>query len=139
LLSGKFAIDERSEIRYQGFIGSAIAKYITGISRKGLDVIYNPGTGKFETLGETGGFATFGFQWQPQLYSYFTAGAIKLFNKTYESPDAMSHSYYFSGNMFWDTKAGTRTGVEYSWGQIINKDGATGDANRISFIFYYDF
>lgn len=123
LASGTFAIDERSEIRYQGFNGQAIAKYITGISRKGLDVIYKPEAGKFESLGEMGGFVSFGFKWQPQLYSFFTGGAIKIFNKSYQPDDAMSYSYYFSGNMFWDTVAGTRTGVEYAYGRRVNKDG----------------
>jgi hypothetical protein len=139
LASGNVKIDDRSELRYHAFVGQAIAKYITGISGKGLDVIYSSIRGRFETLGEMGGFVSYGFKWKPQLYSYFTGGAIKIFNKSYQPDDAMSYSYYFSGNMFWDTKAGTRAGIEYAYGRRVDKDGQQGGANRISFIFYYDF
>lgn len=139
LLSGHIKTNKKVELLFQGFAGKAISRFINGITGRGLDVIYSPDTDKFETLGSGGGFISFGYTWKPLLYSQFTAGSIKIFNKTYQPDDAMSFSYYFSGNLFWDTKAGTRTGIEYSWGRRTNKDFQHGNANRISFIFFYDF
>lgn len=139
LVSGKLAVDDRASILFQGFYGSAISRFITGLTDKGLDAVYNPETVKFEPLSSLGGFASFGFEWKPRLYSYFTAGTIKILNKSYQPESDMSFSYYFSGNFFWDTIAGTRAGVEYSWGRRTNIDKNHGEANRISFIFFYDF
>lgn len=139
LVSGNVYVNEASRVLFQGFYGLAISRFITGLTDKGLDAVYNPVTGMYEPLASLGGFGSFGHTWRPQLYSFFTAGTIKIINKPYQQDHEMSFSYYFSGNIFWDTKMGTRAGIEYAWGRRTNIDKQHGDANRISFIFYYDF
>ena len=86
-----------------------------------------------------GGFISYGFDWTSNLNSYFTAGISNIINKNYQPDDFYNYSGYFSGNLFWNTKYGTRAGVEYAFGNRVNKNGESGNANRISFIFYYDF
>jgi hypothetical protein len=86
-----------------------------------------------------GGFFSYGIDWTDNLDSYFTAGITNILNKSYQPDETFNYSNYLSGNLFWNTKYGTRAGVEYSYGTRVNKNGEKGDANRISFIFYYDF
>lgn len=139
LVSGKYSVGKKSKILFQGFFGSAISRYITSLTGKGLDVVYNPGKQDFETITSMGGFISYGIDWTKNLDSYFTAGITNIINKDFQADDFYNYSGYFSGNLFWNTKYGTRVGVEYAFGNRVNKDIESGNANRISFIFYYDF
>lgn len=140
LVSGKYKLSSISEINYQVYMGYAISRFVSGITGKGLDVLYNTNSARFETIGSYGGFISYGQSWRPQLYSHFTVGTINMVNKGFQPNDAMTLTYYFSGNLFWESYVtGLRAGVEYSWGRRINKNDESGDANRVSFIFYYDF
>ena len=71
--------------------------------------------------------------------SYFTGGTIVIQNKDFQLPGSFSHSRYVSGNVFWKVTQGASAGVEYSWGARIDANDQRGDANRLSFLFYYDF
>lgn len=139
LVSGKYNVGKRNKILFQGFFGSAISRYITSLTGNGIDVVYNPYTKDFETVTSMGGFFSYGIDWTKNLESYFTAGVTNIINKSFQPPDFFNYSIYFSGNLFWITKFGTRAGVEYTFGNRVNKNGESGNANRISFIFYYDF
>jgi hypothetical protein len=139
LLSGTMVLTPENKIFYQVVYGSAIARLISGLSGRGLDVIFNPNTGKYETITTMGGFVSFTHKWQENLSSSFTIGLINVRNKDFQPPDAFSNSGYGSINLFWEATAGSRLGVEYSYGRRQDKDGETGDANRIAFIIYYDF
>lgn len=139
LVSGKYKVGKRGKILFQGFFGNAISRYITSLTGKGLDVIYNPDKRDFETVTSMGGFFSYGIDWTQNLDSYFTAGITNIINKNFQADDFYNYSGYFSGNLFWNTRYGTRVGVEYAFGNRENKNGESGNANRISFIFFYDF
>jgi len=139
LLSGKMVLTEENVIFYQVVYGSAISRHVGGLTGRGLDVVYNPTTGKFETLTTMGGFFSFAHRWKGDLSSNFTIGLINVRNKDFQLDDTFSFSGYGSINLFWEATAGSRFGVEYSYGKRQNKDGTNGDANRLAFIIYYDF
>jgi hypothetical protein len=139
LLSGKINLDWRNKLLFQVVGGRAIARFIQAITGHGLDVVYNPNTGDFEVVTSYGGFLSYGHYWKPKLFSYITIGVTKVINKDFQSDDTFSISNYISGNLFWEGITGIRTGIEYSWGRRENKNGESGNANRFSFIVYYDF
>jgi hypothetical protein len=139
LLSGQVNIGEHSELMYQIVAGEAISSFITALELKGLDVIYNPDADAFETVLSSGGFLSFGHDWDRKFYTYITTGYVTVENKDFESDDAFNYSGYGSINFFWTPFTSIRIGLEYSFGTRVNKDGASGDANRISSIIYYDF
>jgi len=139
LLSGKMVLTPENEIYYQVVYGSAIARLVGGLAGRGLDVIYNPDTGKFETITTMGGFISFAHQWQENLSSNLTIGMNNVKNKDFQPDDAFSFIGYGSVNLFWQATAGSRVGIEYSYGRRQNKNGDSGDANRLAFIVYYDF
>ncbi len=139
LLSGDMKVIAQDKIYFQIVYGKAIARSIRSLSGKGLDVVYNPGEQKFETLGVMGGFLSYSHNWQENLFSYLTVGLTNVVNKNFQPPDAFSSSQYVSANLFWETTEGTRVGMEYSFGRRVNKNDESGTANRLSFIAYYDF
>ncbi|UCE03003.1 MAG: hypothetical protein JSW67_02055 [Candidatus Latescibacterota bacterium] len=139
LFSGRVDPGKRNEFLWQLVGGEGISRFVTALSGQNLDVVFNPNTMSWETLAEFGGYLSFGRHWSPRTVSYLTVGSTVIQNKEFQSDDAFSHSGYVSGNGFWDITQGMRVGVEYSWGIREDKGGATGTANRLSFIFYYDF
>jgi hypothetical protein len=104
-----------------------------------LDVVFNPNSTSFETLGAAGGFVAFGYGWRENVLSYLTLGAINVENKDFAPADAFDNSQYASVNAFWTATAGTQLGAELSLGRRQNKDGQDGTAVRLSFIMYFDF
>jgi len=139
LVSGKYNIKTKHRVLFQGFFGNAISRYVTSLTGQGIDVIYDPTAQEFRPVSSMGGFLSYGIDWTENLDSYFTAGITNIINTSYHPPDFFNHSEYLSGNLFWNTKYGTRAGIEYTFGNRVNKDEQKGNANRISFIFYYDF
>ncbi len=139
LLSGKVKFTTKDLVLFQVVYGNAISGFIKALAGKGLDVVYNPTTREFETMTSRGGFLSYQHIWKPHLSSYFTAGLVDVINKDFQAGDAFSLSRYVSADLFWEATPGTRLGIEYSWGQRINKDDEFGTANRVSFILYYDF
>jgi len=139
LLSGNMKLVAQDEIYFQIVYGKAIARFIRSLSGGGLDVVYNPGEQKFETLGVMGGFLSYSHNWQENLFSYLTVGLTNVVNKNFQPPEAFSSSLYVSANFFWEPTEGTQVGLEYSFGRRINKNDDKGNAKRMSFIVYYDF
>jgi hypothetical protein len=139
LLSGRYNINAKNHLLMQFVNGQGIARYITALTGRGLDIVYNSANDEFETLNVYGGFISYGINWADHLFSYFTPGITGAINKPYQPDNAFRFSGYFSANIFWDIIEGLRFGGEYSYGSRINKNGEWGGANRFSFIVYYDF
>jgi hypothetical protein len=139
LLAGVYDLDTENKFQFQGVFGEAISRFITALTGKGLDLVYNPGTQSFEATKAFGLLGSYSHKWRSDMSSAFTVGMVGIINKDYEPPDAFSQSWYYSGNIFWNALLGVRLGLEFSQGRRINKDGNFGRATRIGFIFYADF
>ncbi len=141
LLSGRIVLGGSipHRIMFQVVGGRAISRYIGTLSKKGLDLVFNPVTGEIDLVDSFGGYLSYARQWTPRLLSYFTVGFVRIRNVEEQPDNAFRFSRYVSGNIFWNAAPGTRVGLEYSWGLRVNKDMEQGVANRISFILIYDF
>jgi hypothetical protein len=139
LFSGRVGVGSEDALLFQAVAGTGISKFITAFAGRNLDVIFNPVTSEFETLGVTGGYISYDHVWAEKVRSYFTGGFAAILNKFHQEDSAFSNAQYVSGNLFWDPGSGARVGLEYTWGRRENKDKRDGIANRIAFILYYDF
>lgn len=139
LASGEVKTGEVDRLLFQIVGGEGISRHIGAFAGRGLDVIFNPGTEEFETVATWGGYVSYHHGWNRHLASYLTVGRLDILNRGFESDDAFGRSDYVSANLFWEAAAGTRLGLEYTGGWRTDKGGADGNANRISFIVYYDF
>jgi hypothetical protein len=139
LFSGAVGLGAGNRLLYQIVGGQGISSLLTEFDARSLDVVFNPDTNEFETVGSYGGYVSLRHDWKANLFTHLTAGMTGLFQRTYYSPDTLDHSEYLSVNLFWEAVVGTRIGIEYDSGQRTNKDGQSGTANRMTFIMYYDF
>lgn len=138
-VSGTVDFTKEHQLLYQITYGRSIAHFITTFSGTGRDFIYNPETGKFDGLNSFGGFVSYGFNWNANLVTNVSAGYAELSNKEYQPSDTFKNSMSLSFDTFWSIVDGLKLGVEYVYGQRWNKDGSSGNASRISTLFYYDF
>ena len=139
-LSGTVEIPGKNELLYQFTYGKSISHFISTFSGTGNDAIYNPETGEFESLLSFGGFISFGVNWYLlKLTSHFSVGYAQLYNKDFQPDDSYRNSLSLSIDTFWNLTEGARLGLEIMYGQRWDKGGDTGQATRISTLFYYDF
>ncbi len=139
LLAGVYNRDAENKFLFQGVYGAGISRFITALNGKGIDLVYNPNTELFEATKSFGLMLSYTHNWRADISSAFTVGMVGILNKDYESADAFSQSWYYSGNVFWNALLGVRLGLEIAQGRRINKDDSFGRATRIGFIFYADF
>jgi len=139
LLSGRYEFGSNKKLLFQFVGGTGISRYIGSVTGNGLDIALNPITQAYDPLELYGGFMSLGIDWSDKVFSYFTPGFTYMPVPEYQANDTFMFSGYFSGNIFWNVIPGVRVGGEYSFGSRINKDKQKGEANRFSFIVYYDF
>ena len=139
LLSGVIDIGPIDRILFQLVAGSGISRFISSLDGKGLDVVFNPDDERFETVQSFGGYVSYGHDWRSNMFSNFTLGLIRLSEKDFAPGTAFRASGYASANLFWNATPGTRLGTELAIGRREDVNGADGWAQRLSFIFYFDF
>jgi len=139
-LSGTVKFPSDHNLLYQFTYGKSISHFITTFRGTGNDAAYNPESNEFESLLSFAGFLSYGVEWRIlKLNSHLSVGYAKLFDKEFLPADYYRNSISISLDSFWNLAEGTRLGVEYVYGQRWNKNGETGQASRISSLFYYDF
>jgi hypothetical protein len=139
LLSGRIIFKKSYKINFQFVGGKGISNYIKALNGTGLDAVYNPQEGIYKLLTSYGGFLSLTHQWNKLFASQVTSGSTFVVNQDFQPPDAFRYSYYFSFNSFFNYSKVINFGLEYSYGERINKDDESGNANRISFISIIDF
>jgi hypothetical protein len=137
--SGTYWTAKAYQILAQIVAGRGVSRYISGVSGRGLDVVWNPDAEQYETVPMVGGSLSLSRDWHPNWFSYLTLGATAVKNKGFQPPDAFSNCVYFAVSLFLERVAGRRVGLEYNFGRRENKGGQSGTANRISFSVVYDF
>ena len=124
---------------FQGAGGQAITRFFNDLSGQGLDLLFNPETGKSHLPFAYGTYFTYEHHWTARIFSNITYGLL-IFQKEDFTPD---DTYYrgnnFCLNTFWSIVEGSRLGLEYIHAFRTNKDGTKGRANRVNLLFYYDF
>lgn len=138
-LSGTIDLTKKHKVLYQVTYGRSISHFITTFNGTGTDAIYNPETGKLESLTSLGTFASYGWHWTDDITTNASGGYAHLQNKSYQSGDAFKNSMSLSLDSFWTIVEGARIGLEYVYGHRWDKDGNSGGASRVWALFYYDF
>jgi hypothetical protein len=139
LFSGNVNFKKDLLANYQFILGKGISRYITGLTGKGQDVIFDPVQKENKLLNVMGGYFSLSRKWNKKMTSDLAFGLLRIFNLDFQSPDSFKESYYISCNMFYSVFVSSGIAIEYSFGKRINKDGNSGNANRVSFIGYMNF
>jgi hypothetical protein len=139
-LSGTVEMPGKHELLYQFTYGKTISHFISTFSGTGNDAVLNPETQEIEGIVSFGGFLSYGIDLRLiNITSHLSVGYAQLSNKDFQPDDTFRNSLSLSIDSFWNFAEGARFGVELIYGKRWDKGGATGQATRISSLFYYDF
>jgi hypothetical protein len=139
LFSGKLNFSKLYSLFFQITAGKGISRYIKGLTGNGQDVVYDEQNKTNFLLAVYGGYICGSHEWSKRISSSATFGLLRIINKDFQPPDSFKGSFYFSLNSFYSFFRPGRVGMEYDFGERINKDGSSGTANRVSFIVIMDF
>ena len=100
---------------FRGYSAGQYHGIITALEGKGIEIrCIIPETETFEATQAFGLLGSYSHTWMSGVTSAFTVGMVGINNKDYEPPDAFSQSWYYSGNIFWNTTMSVRLGLEFS-------------------------
>jgi hypothetical protein len=129
---------DRSRFLAQFATGEGINRYIQDVNGLGLDAAFDPVNG-FRAISSTGWFVAYEQWWADKLASVFTYGEAEM-DLTDALPDTTYDSAtYVTANLIWLPVERMGVGVEFLRGTRTNKDGESGQADRIQMAFQYKF
>jgi hypothetical protein len=138
--SGSLNITKKNKFMFQTVYGDGISKYIQDISGTGRDLVPKPGCpGELQALPVLGLYAALQHNWTQKLNSTIVYGYTEAYDLGNKPPDNYQTGMYVAANLFWDLLPTIRFGIEYLWGERVNKNGDSGTANRIDFMAKYSF
>ncbi|WP_020533497.1 DcaP family trimeric outer membrane transporter [Flexithrix dorotheae] len=138
LISGTLKLNDYSRLLFQGIWGKGIARFITGLSGRGLDAIPDQ-EGNLTALPTRGGFVAYEYNWNPRVYSTLIVGGNHIKNTEDQPESSYKSSGYSSVNTFIQILPNLQCGAEIVWGRRKNKDGATGHAQRAQLMARFSF
>lgn len=132
-LSGRLNFLESDYFIFQGVYGPGSGRMRGGLSA-GLD-----SNGEIEALTDMG--FTLGVQhaWVPAVTSLLTYNHGINDNTAGQADNSLNMTNYLAANLLWHFTDKAFVGIEYLRGTRENKDGASGDANRIQCSVKYTF
>lgn len=120
--------------------GDGIGRYINDLgSVRGQDAVFDPVTGKLETLTAFGAYASLQHWWSEKLRSTFVVGFTDVDNLDFQPDDAYHQTRRVTANLLFSPIPRVDIGAELLWGERTNKDGNTGDAVQMQFAARYIF
>lgn len=142
-LSGSIGLNmfENDHLQLFGTYGAGIASLIEnleGLPYGGYDLEYNNEGTKLKALPAIGAYAAYQHYWSPKVRSTFTFGYDRVQNTVPQPNNAVSKSYYASGNLIWNPVGNLNVGAEFLHGWQDLKDNSKANANRIQLSIKYD-
>jgi len=131
-------VGEKDKLKFQGVMGTGVAKYIQGASGLNYDAIYN-GTNELEELQMRGTNISYQHFWKDHMHSSLTAGLLNVEDNSNLGNNNYKSGYYGSVNLFWDVVKNLTFGGEVLAGERINIDENKGSAVRIQMNATYKF
>lgn len=131
-------VGEKDKVKFQGVMGTGVAKYIQGASGLNYDAIYN-GTNELEALQMQGSNFSYQHFWRDHIHSSITFGVLNVEdNSNLDDADYQS-GYYGSANIFWDVVKNLTFGSEIIFGERVNVNLDDESAVRVQMNATYTF
>lgn len=137
-IMGSINAGERDKIKFQGVMGTGVAKYIQGASGLNYDAVFN-GTNELEALQMRGSNISYQHFWKEQMHSSLTAGLLSVEDNDNLAATGYQSGYYGSINFFWDAVKNLTFGVEALVGERVNVNDEKGSALRLQMNATYKF
>jgi hypothetical protein len=134
-LSGVYNTIGKDRVVGQVVVGEAIASYMND---GGVDLAPDASL-RAETVKSVGWFVYYDRSWNDKWSSSIGYSEHRQSNTDGQLDDAFKKGSYGSVNLLYYPVKNVTTGAELLWGQRENKDGATGEDNRIQFSAKFKF
>jgi hypothetical protein len=123
----------QDNIQFQIQGGPGIGRYVfdLGSAPTPQDAVYDDVTARITPLDEIGAFVAYHHWWTDRLRSEFVYGVVSVDTLPIQPPAALERTTYAVANLYYRPFRRMDVGIEYYWGERENKDGQTGDANRL--------
>jgi hypothetical protein len=131
-------VGDKDKVKFQGVMGTGVARYIQGASSLGYDAIYN-GTNELETLQMRGSNISYQHFWKEHMHSSVTVGLLNVEDNDNLSASNFKSGYYGSVNLFWDVVKNLTFGGEVLVGERVNVNDDNGSALRVQMNATYKF
>jgi hypothetical protein len=129
---------EKDKLRFQGVMGTGVARYIQGASGLNYDAIYD-GTDELQALQMQGSNISFQHFWKDHMHSSITAGLLNVEDNSNLATTGYQSGYYGSINFFWDPVKNLTFGCEAVVGERVNVNDEKGSAVRLQMNATYKF
>lgn len=129
---------DHDKLKFQGVLGTGVAKYIQGASGLNYDAIYT-GSEELERLPMYGVNLSYQHFWKDQIHSSITAGLLTVEENENLAQTGFLSGFYSSANLFWDVVKNLTFGVEALTGQRVNINDQKGSAVRLQMNATYKF
>lgn len=140
LISGNIKLLKNTKFQFQILYGKGISSYLNISNNNTVDVILNSQSGEYELVTSAGGFLSLGKSFFNKFLDVnIIYGQVNFKMKDYFDGNTFERGQYLAINAFLYSNLGFRLGAEYTYGFKRTKDGASGNANRAAFTFYYNF
>ena len=141
-ISGQIFIPYRKDnLQFQFYGGKGTGRYVLdlGSATTGQDAVYDSLTVSLTTLETYGGFVAYQHWWTDNLRTNVVGGYVKLENQPVQETDALNETIYALANAIYSPFSRFDVGLEYYYGQRMNKSANTGHANRLMLVVKYAF
>jgi hypothetical protein len=119
--------------------GKGISKYLTGLSGRGLDLIFDPEIAEYTAPWAMGGYVSYSFAPRKGWTANAIVGMLSAPAQDFYADDAYNRGGTAAGNVFVPVFPGMLAGLEAVWGWRRNVDGQSGTAFRLQARVTYDF
>ena len=144
--------DQRDNFRYQFNFGHGIGRYINDLdSVGGMDAVFNP-EGNLKPLPALATYVAYQHFWKrdptrwlgtpgllKNLRSTLVLGYTSVDNFDFQADDAYRRTKRITLNLIWSPIDSIDIGMEFLWGERMNKNGERGNAGQFQLVgtFYF--
>jgi hypothetical protein len=132
-LTGKATTVGSDALRFQLAYGDGLARYHGGLSAA------PDGNGRLEAIPSLAAMISYQHYWNERLSSHLVSSYGRQDNTAGQGPEALHAVGYAALNLVWEFVEKISFGGEYLYGTREDRDGASGHANRLLFVFHFNF
>lgn len=141
--SGKAALgawDSRDNLLFQLNYGDGFGRYVRDLQFEGgQDAVFDPVTGKLETLESFAGYIAYQHWWQERLRSTLILSWVNVDNLDFQDDSAYNETQRAALNLIFSPVPRVDLGAEVLWGERKNKNDESATARQIQLSAKYRF